>query len=164
MLTLDLIRLAEARIRPLVHRTPVVTSRTFDEAAGRRVFFKCENFQRAGAFKMRGASNKIFSLNAEERRRGVAAFSSGNHAQAVALAAREAGTRAVIIMPQDAPKAKIEATRGYGAQVHFFDRQREDREQVTRDIAEPENLILVPPYDDYLVMAGQGTCGLELLE
>ena len=112
MLTLDSIRLAEARIRPLVHRTPVVTSRTFDEAAGRRVFFKCENFQRAGAFKMRGATNKILSLADGERARGVVAFSSGNHAQAVALASRDAGLRAVIVMPTDAPRSKVEATKG----------------------------------------------------
>ena len=170
MLTIELIKEAQTRIKSSVHRTPIITSRAFDEAASsaarseQKVFFKCENFQRAGAFKMRGASNKILSLTEEEKRRGVAAFSSGNHAQAVALAAREAGTRAIIIMPEDAPKAKIEATRGYGAEVHFFDRQREDREAVTRTIAERENLILVPPYDDYLVMAGQGTCGLELLE
>src|SRR5437764_3384955 len=164
MLTVDFIQLAEARIRPFVHRTPVATSRTFDAAAGRRAFFKCENLQRAGAFKMRGAANKILSLSDEERRRGVVAFSSGNHAQAVALAAREAGTRAVIVMPQDAPQMKVAGTRGYGAEVIFFDRQREDREQITRGIAERENLILVPPYDDYLIMAGQGTCALELLE
>src|ERR671920_2325278 len=160
MLTLDLIRVAEARIRPLVHRTPVAASRTFDGLAGRRVFFKCENFQRAGAFKMRGATNKILSLTDEEKRRGVVAFSSGNHAQAVALAPREAGTRAVVVMPSDAPQFKIEATRGYGAEVILFDRQREDREAITREISERERLVMVPPYDDYLVMAGQGTCAL----
>lgn len=171
MLTFELIKEAHARIKGSIHRTPIITSRSFDEAAAqvsgqdeRRVFFKCENLQRAGAFKFRGATNKILSLTPEERKRGVAAFSSGNHAQAVALAAREAGTRAVIIMPSDAPEAKIAATRGYGAEVHFFDRQREDREMVTRHIAERENLVLVPPYDDYLIMAGQGTCALELLE
>ncbi len=164
MLSLDSIRLAEARIRPLVHRTPVVTSRTFDEAAGRRVFFKCENFQRAGAFKMRGATNKILSLSDDERARGVVAFSSGNHAQAVALASRDAGVRAVIVMPTDAPRSKLEATRGYGAEVVTFDRQREDREEVARVISEREGLAVVPPYDDYHVIAGQGTCALELLE
>lgn len=171
MLTIELIKEAHTRIKEAVHRTPVVTSRSFDEAAAqvsgqgeRRVFFKCENMQRAGAFKMRGATNKILSLTDEERRRGVVAFSSGNHAQAVALAAREAGTRAVIVMPLDAPKSKIAATRGYDAEVHFFDRQREDRETVTQEIAEREKLVLVPPYDDYMVMAGQGTCALELLE
>ena len=165
MLTIELIRAAQARIAPYVHRTPVVTSRSFDAAAGgRQVFFKCENLQRVGAFKMRGAANKILSLSAEERRRGVAAFSSGNHAQAVALAAREAGASAVIVMPQDAPRAKVEATRGYGAEVVLFDRQRDDREAIARQIAERDGRVLVPPYDDYLVMAGQGTCALELFE
>jgi threonine dehydratase len=164
MLTPDFIREAEARIRPLVHRTPVVTSRTFDEAAGRRVFFKCENFQRAGAFKMRGATNKIQSLSEAERARGVVAFSSGNHAQAVALAARDAGLRAVIVMPTDAPRTKVAATRGYGAEVVTFDRQREDREEIARRLSEREGLTVVPPYDDYHVAAGQGTCALELFE
>jgi threo-3-hydroxy-L-aspartate ammonia-lyase len=165
MLTLDLIREAHARITPLVHRTPVITSRAFDAAtSGRRVFFKCENLQRAGAFKMRGAANKLLSLSDAERRRGVVAFSSGNHAQAVALAAREAGTRATIVMPQDAPRAKVEGTRGYGAEVVFFDRQKDDREQIARDVAARTDAVLVPPYDDYLIMAGQGTCALELFE
>lgn len=164
MLTLEFIREAHARIASRIHRTPVMSSRAFNEAAGREVFFKCENFQRGGAFKMRGAANKILALSATERARGVAAFSSGNHAQAVALAARDAGVRAVIVMPQDAPRAKVEATRGYGAQVIFYDRQRDDREAVARDVAEREGLVLVPPYDDYYVMAGQGTCALELLE
>ncbi len=164
MLTLDLIRVAEARIRPLVHRTPVATSRMFDEAAARRVFFKCENFQRAGAFKMRGATNKILSLNDDERSRGVVAFSSGNHAQAVALAARDAGVRAVIVMPTDAPRTKLAATKGYGAEVVLYDRQREDREEVARRLSEREGLTVVPPFDDYDIIAGQGTCALELLE
>ena len=164
MLTLDFIRLAEARIRPFVHRTPVVTSRTFDRAAGRRVFFKCENFQRAGAFKMRGATNKILSLSDEERARGVVAFSSGNHAQAVALAARDARVRASIVMPSDAPRTKLAATKGYGAEVVLYDRQREDREEVARRLGEQEGLAVVPPFDDYHVIAGQGTCALELLE
>jgi threonine dehydratase len=142
----------------------VLTSRAFDEITGRRVFFKCENMQRAGSFKIRGATNKIFSLTADERRRGVVAFSSGNHAQAVALAAREAGTRAVIAMPTDAPQAKVAATREYGAEIRFYDRQRDDREAFAGDIAAREGLQLVPPYDDYFIMAGQGTCALELLE
>jgi threonine dehydratase len=164
MLTLDLIRVAEARIRTLVHRTPIATSRTFDRAAGRRVFFKCENFQRAGAFKMRGATNKILSLTDDERARGVVAFSSGNHAQAVALAARDACVRAVIVMPTDAPRTKLAATRGYGAEVVLYDRQREDREDVARRLSEREGLTVVPPFDDYDIIAGQGTCALELLE
>ena len=164
MLTLDFIRQAAERVRPFVHRTPVTTSRTFDEAAGRRVFFKCENFQRAGAFKMRGATNKIQSLSQAERARGVVAFSSGNHAQAVALASRDARVRAVIAMPLDAPRAKLDATKGYGAEVVTYDRQREDREEVARRISEREGLVVVPPYDDYHVAAGQGTCALELFE
>jgi threonine dehydratase len=164
MLTAELINEAAKRIKPYVHRTPVMTSRAFNEAAGCEVFFKCENLQRAGAFKARGATNKIRSLTNEEKQRGVAAFSSGNHAQAVALAAREAGIRAVVAMPNDAPKAKIAATRGYGAEVRFFDRQRDNREEFARTIADSEGLTMVPPYDDYLVMAGQATCGLELLQ
>lgn len=170
MLSIELIREARARIASHIHRTPVLTSRSFDEAVSeasqseRRVFFKCENLQRTGSFKIRGATNKIRSLTEEERRRGVVAFSSGNHAQAVALAAREAGVRAIIVMPQDAPQSKIAATRGYGAQAVFYDRQREDREQVARNVAEREASVLVPPFDDYLVMAGQGTCALELFE
>jgi threonine dehydratase len=164
MLNLDFIRAAASRIGASVHRTPVITSRTFDEAAGRRVFFKCENFQRAGAFKMRGAANKILSLDAAERGRGVVAFSSGNHAQAVALAARDAGVRAVIVMPLDAPQTKLAATRGYGAEVVLFDRQREDREEVASRLSERDGLVVVPPYDDYHIAAGQGTCALELFE
>jgi threonine dehydratase len=164
MLTIALIQEAAARIRGHVHRTPVVTSRSFNEATGKEVFFKCENLQRAGAFKIRGATNKIQSLTDEEKRRGVAAFSSGNHAQAVALASREAGIRAVIAMPDDAPKAKVAATRGYGAEIVFYDRLKQDREAVAIEIAERDGRVLVPPYDDYLILAGQGTCGLEFLE
>lgn len=164
MLTLQLIKEAAVRITGHVHRTPVVSSRTFNQLAGKEVFFKCENLQRAGAFKIRGATNKILSLTDEEKRRGVVAFSSGNHAQAVAVAAREAGVRAVVAMPDDAPKAKVAATREYGAEIVFYDRQTQDRESVAFEIAERDRLVMVPPYDDYLVMAGQGTAGLELIE
>src|SRR5258708_6077459 len=164
MLTLELIKEAATRISGHTHRTPVVTSHSFNEVAGREVFFKCENLQRAGAFKARGATNKILSLTADEKKRGVIAVSSGNHAQAVALAAREAGTRAVVCLPDDAPKMKVEATRGYGADIRFFDRQKDDRDAFGREIAEREGLVMVPAYDDYLIMAGQGTCGLEFLE
>jgi len=164
MLTLDRIKEARARISAHIHQTPVITSRAFNEASGKEVFFKCENLQRAGAFKMRGATNRILSLTNGEKSRGVVAFSSGNHAQAVALAAREAGVRAVIAMPTDAPKAKVAGTRGYGAEVVFYDRQKEDREAVAQSISEQDGLVMVPPYDDYQVMAGQGTCALELLE
>ncbi len=164
MLTLELIKEAATRISGHIHRTPVITSRSFNEVAGREVFFKCENLQRAGAFKARGATNKILSLTADEKKRGVIAVSSGNHAQAVALAAREAGTGAVVCLPDDAPKMKVEATRGYGADIRFFDRQKDDRDAFGREIAEREGLVMVPAYDDYLIMAGQGTCGLEFLE
>ena len=164
MLTIELIEEAAARIASHVHRTPVVTSRAFNEATGHEVFFKCENLQRAGAFKARGATNKILSLTDEEKRRGVIAVSSGNHAQAVALAAREAGIRAIVCIPEDAPKMKVAATRGYGADIRFFNRHKDDRDAFGREIAEREGLAMVPAYDDYLIMAGQGTCGLEFLE
>jgi threonine dehydratase len=164
MLTLEKIKEAAARIDGHIHHTPVMTSRSFNERAGREVFFKCENLQRAGAFKIRGATNKILSLSKEEKERGVAAFSSGNHAQAVALASREAGIPAVIAMPDDAPKAKVAATRSYGAEIIFYDRLKQDREQVAIEIAERDGRVMVPPYDDYMILAGQATCGLELLE
>jgi len=164
MLTFQSIKDAATRIVAHIHRTPAITSRAFNEAVGKQVFFKCENLQRAGAFKIRGATNRILSLTDEEKRRGVVAFSSGNHAQAVALAAHEAGVRAVVAMPTDAPKAKVAGTRGYGAEVVFYDRQKDDREAVARRIGEKDGLVMVPPYDDFLVMAGQGTCALELLE
>jgi threonine dehydratase len=147
-----------------MHRTPVLTSRQFNDATGKEVFFKCENFQRAGAFKFRGATNKIQSLTPEEKQQGIVAFSSGNHAQAVALAGREAGVRVLVAMPEDAPATKVAATRGYGAEIIFYDRHKQDREKFALDLAERERLIMVPPYDDYLILAGQATCGLELLE
>jgi threonine dehydratase len=164
VLNIELIKEAAARIRGRVHRTPVITSRAFNEATGKEVFFKCENLQRAGAFKIRGATNKILSLTDEEKSRGVAAFSSGNHAQAVALASREAGIPAVIAMPDDAPRAKVAATREYGAEIVFYDRLKQDREEVAIEIAKREGRVMVPPYDDFLILAGQGTCGLEFLE
>src|SRR5690242_3336610 len=164
MLTLDLIKQAAERITGRVHRTPVMTSRSFNEVAGCEVFFKCENLQRSGAFKARGATNKILSLSDDEKKRGVLAVSSGNHAQAVALAAREAGVRAVVCIPDDAPKMKVAGMRTYGADIRVFDRHKDDRDAFGRDIAEREGLVPVPAYDDYLIMAGQGTCGLEFLE
>ena len=164
MLNLEKIREAAARISSHIHRTPVLTSRLFNERAGCEVFFKCENLQRAGSFKIRGASNKILSLTDDEKRRGVAAFSSGNHAQAVALASREAGVSAVIAMPDDAPKSKVAATREYGAEIIFYDRQHQDRETVAIEISQRDGRVMVPPYDDYLILAGQSTCGLEFLE
>lgn len=155
---------AARRLHGVAHRTPVITSRTLDEMVGRRVFLKAENLQRSGAFKFRGAYNKLITLGPQERRRGVVAYSSGNHAGAVALAARLVGTSAVIVMPTDAPAAKVEATRGYGASVVTYDRYREDREEVAAAVAQERGLTLVPPFDDPLVMAGQGTAALELFD
>jgi threonine dehydratase len=164
MLTFDTILQARERLRGVAHRTPVVTSTQFNEQASCEVFFKCENLQRAGAFKFRGAYNKIASLSEEERRRGVLAFSSGNHAQATALAARLFGIPAVIVMPHDAPRIKVAATRGYGAEVVFYDRYTESREVTGERISRERGLTLAPPFDDYQIMAGQGTAALEFLE
>jgi threonine dehydratase len=165
MVTLADVQAAHERIRPHVHRTPVLTSRTLDERVGARVFFKCEIFQRVGAFKARGAFSRLTLLTPEERSRGVVAFSSGNHAQAVALAARELGARATIVMPKDAPALKVAATRGYGAEVILYDRLGgESREEIARRIVEEQGATLVPPFDDDAVIAGQGTLALELLE
>ena len=163
-ISFDDVRGAAERLRPVVHRTPVATSRTLDAQIRARVFLKCENLQRGGAFKFRGAYNRLAALSAEERRRGVVAFSSGNHAQGVALAARELGVPATIVMPTDAPATKVAATRGYGASVVFYDRATQDREAVARSLADERGLTLVPPYDDPRIMAGQGTAMLELLE
>lgn len=154
---------AEARLRGVAHRTPVLTSRQFNESIGGEVFFKAENFQRAGAFKFRGAYNKLASLSDEERKAGVLAYSSGNHAQAIALAASLFGIPAVIVMPADAPAIKVAATRGYGGEVVFYDRYREDRVAIGERLSEERGLTLVPPYDDAQVMAGAGTTALELL-
>jgi threonine dehydratase len=164
MLTFNDILQAKERLAGVAHRTPVLTSRQFNERAGCEVFFKAENLQRAGAFKFRGAYNKIASLSEEERQRGILAFSSGNHAQATALAAKLFGISAVIVMPHDAPQMKVAATRGYGAEVIFYDRYRESRQETAARIGRERGLTLVPPFDDYAIMAGQGTAALELLE
>jgi threonine dehydratase len=163
-ITDDDIEAAAARLKGQAHRTPVMTSRNFDAEAGVATWFKCEQFQRGGAFKFRGAYNKIASLPAAERERGVIAFSSGNHAQAVSLVARLFGVPAVICMPTDAPEVKVEATRGYGAEIVHYDRQTEDREALARRLAEERGLILVPPYNDPAIIAGQGTAARELLK
>src|SRR2546430_948959 len=163
-LSIDDVHLAARRLRNRIHRTPVVSCQSLDDATGFVVFLKCENLQRAGAFKIRGALNKLLTLSADERRRGVVAFSSGNHAQGVALAAQMTGTTAIICMPSDAPKLKLEATRRYGAEVVFYDRQRDDREAGAPRLAEKTDRVLVPPYDDYAIMAGQGTAALELFQ
>ena len=157
------VKAAEARIAPYVHRTPVVTSRTLDARTGARLFLKCETFQRVGAFKARGAFSRLLLLSPDERRRGVVAFSSGNHAQAVALAARTLGVPATIVMPKDAPALKLAATRGYGAEVLLYDRREENREAIARRLVEERGAVLVPPFDDDAVIAGQGTLALELL-
>jgi threonine dehydratase len=158
------VRAAAERLRGVANRTPVVTSRTVDALVGARVFFKCENLQRAGAFKFRGAYNRLVCLSPEERRRGIVAFSSGNHAQGVALAARELGIQATVVMPDDAPELKVAGTRGYGAEVVSYDRLAEDREAIATRLAQERGLTLVPPYNHPLIMAGQGTAALELVE
>ncbi|MHB8305677.1 MAG: pyridoxal-phosphate dependent enzyme [Vulcanimicrobiaceae bacterium] len=155
---------AAERLRGIAHRTPVVTSTTLDERTGTHAFVKCENLQRMGAFKFRGAYNCIEQLDEEQRRRGVVTFSSGNHAQGVALASRLLGARATIVMPQDAPRSKVDATRGYGAEIVFYTRGEEDRTTIALRIAEERGATLVAPYDDERVIAGQGTAALELLE
>jgi threonine dehydratase len=162
--TYDDVVAAAARIAGHAHRTPVLTSRTANEQTGAQLFFKCENLQRMGAFKFRGAYNALAKFDADQRRAGVVAFSSGNHAQAIALSARLLGMPATIVMPQDAPASKIAATRGYGAQVVTYDRYTEDREQIGRDLAARHGYTLVPPYDHADVIAGQGTAAKELFE
>lgn len=164
MLGLTDIRAAAARIAGLARRTPVLSSRLFSERAGVECFFKCENFQRGGAFKIRGAANFLRCIPPADLPRGVVAFSSGNHAQATAIAAAEMGTKATIVMPTDAPAAKLEATKAYGAHVVSFDRLKDDREAIGRRIAEGTGATLVPPFDHEWIIAGQGTVALELLE
>src|SRR6476619_3414423 len=157
MVTYDDVAAAHERIKSQAHRTPVMTSRQVDERTGANVFFKCENLQRMGAFKFRGAYNALSLLSPDEKRRGVLAFSSGNHAQAVALAGRLLGVPTVIVMPDDAPAVKLDATRGYGAEVVVYNRQRDDREQISRALAEQRGLTMIPPFDHAHVIAGQGT-------
>ena len=158
------IRAAARLLEGIAHRTPVVTSRTLDERCGARVYVKCENLQRMGAFKFRGAYNFLSSLTAEERERGVVAYSSGNHAQGVALAARLLGIPATILMPFDAPKVKLEATREYGAEVVQYERATSHREEIAKSMAAERGATLVPPFDDPRIVAGAGTATLELLE
>ena len=156
--------LAAERIKPWAHRTPVLTSRTADAELGASVFFKCENFQRMGAFKFRGAMNALAQFNDAQRKAGVITYSSGNHAQGTALAAQLLGIPATIVMPLDAPAAKVAATRGYGANVVTYDRYTENREEICARLAEEYELTVIPPYDHPHVMAGQGTAAKELLE
>ncbi len=164
MVRLSEIQAASERIRPLAKRTPVLTSRLLDEIAGCECFFKCENLQTTGSFKIRGAANFLFSIPKADLPRGVVAFSSGNHAQAVARSASIVGTKATIVMPTDAPAAKVAATKAYGADVVTYDRFKEDREAIGRRIAEETGATLVPPFDHEWIIAGQGTAALELME
>ena len=155
---------AAQRLDGHAHRTPVLTSGQVDERTGCRVFFKCENLQRIGAFKFRGAFNAISQLTPEQKQRGVLAYSSGNHAQAVALAAKLLGSSALIVMPEDAPPVKVAATRGYGAEVVLYDKYTTVREELAAQIAHDRGLAVIPPYDHPLVVAGQGTAAKELIE
>ena len=164
MIGLDDVRRAAARLDGVAHRTPVVTSRTLDERTGAAVRLKPENLQRIGAFKFRGAYNTVASLTPEERARGVVTASSGNHAQALTLAARLHDIPATILMPEDAPASKAAATEGYGARIVRFDRYSADREALVAELAERDGLTVVHPYDDERIMAGQGTAALELIE
>jgi threonine dehydratase len=158
------VRAAAVRITGFTHRTPVLTSRGLDELTGLRCHLKCENFQRTGSFKLRGATNFIQQIPEADRARGVVAYSSGNHAQAVAYASRAAGIEATIIMPSDAPKTKIFNTRDMGAHVITYDRRNQDREAIGREIAASKGATLIPPYDHAWIIAGQGTLALELME
>lgn len=158
------IQLAHQRIAAHVKRTPVQRSSVANQLAGAELFFKCENFQDTGAFKFRGACNALLQFSPEQKQRGVVSFSSGNHAQAIAKAARLFGIRAVIVMPHDAPEIKVTATRGYGAEIVMYDRYKEDREEIGRRLAQDQGLTLIPPYDHPHVMAGQGTSAKELIE
>jgi threonine dehydratase len=162
-ITVDDVCAAAERLRGQAHHTPIHTAHSFDVEAGMAVWLKCEQFQRAGAFKFRGAYNKIATLSQAERRFGVIAFSSGNHAQAVALVAQMFAIPAVICMPTDAPAVKVAGTRGYGAEIVQYDRFTEDREALAQRLAEERGLTLVPPYNDPAIIAGQGTAALELL-
>ena len=164
MLEIADIQAAAARLHGVAHRTPVLTSRTLDEQLGAQVFMKAENLQRMGAFKFRGGYNAVNVLSDGERARGVVAFSSGNHAQAVALAARLHGCHATIVMPKDTPAIKLAATRGYGAEVILYDRYTEDRAAIAKRLVAERNATLIPPFDHLPVMAGQGTVALELIE
>jgi threonine dehydratase len=158
------VQAAAGRLEGVAHRTPVMTSRTADARADGKLFFKCENLQRGGAFKFRGAYNAIATLTEDQRRHGVIAYSSGNHAQAVALAGRLQGVATTIVMPKDAPGAKVSATREYGGEVIFYDRYTESREEICAALAKDRGLTVIPPYDHPQVIAGQGTAARELLE
>ena len=158
------VRAAAERVRAIAHRTPVATSRALDEKVGARVFLKCENLQRVGAFKIRGAWNAVSQLTAEERRRGVLTFSSGNHAQGIALACREQGVAATVVMPTNSPASKRDATAGYGAEIILYDPDETAREELAAKLQAERGSVVIPPYDDLRIVCGQATAALELLE
>jgi threonine dehydratase len=162
--TYDDVARAHERIKPFAKRTPVLTSATIDALTGAKVHFKCENFQRMGAFKFRGAYNALSQLSPEQKEKGVVAFSSGNHAQAVALSGKLLGVPATIVMPTDAPRVKLEATRGYGAEVVLYNASNEDRQQIAEKLAAERGLTVIPPFDHPHILAGQGTAAKELIE
>lgn len=163
-ITFDDVLSAAKQLDGIVNKTPVISSRTLNDLTGREVFLKCESFQRAGSFKFRGAYNAISRLDDEARARGVVAYSSGNHAQGVAISAKLLGVPAVIVMPDDAPQVKKDATRGYGAEIVFFDRQKIDGADYQHEVAAERGMVVIPPYDNPYIMAGQGTAALELLD
>lgn len=162
-ITFDDVLAAAEQLEGIVNTTPVISSRTLNDLTGRDVFLKCESFQRAGSFKFRGAYNAISRLDEDARKRGVVAYSSGNHAQGVAISAKLLGVPAVIVMPDDAPRVKQDATRGYGAEIVFFDRQQVDGADYQHEVAAERGMVVIPPYDNPFIMAGQGTAALELL-
>ena len=155
---------AHARITPYIHRTAILTNRSLDRLSGAQLFFKCENLQKVGAFKMRGATNAVFSLSPEDRQKGVATHSSGNHAQALSLAATLAGTKAYIVMPENAPTVKVAAVREYGAEIIFCKPTLQDREDTLQKVVEKTGAVFIHPYNDYSIIAGQATAAMELLE
>ena len=155
---------AHERIKPFIHKTPVLTSKTLNKITGAELFFKCENFQKIGAFKIRGGMNAVLSLPKEQQQKGIATHSSGNHAQAIALAAREVGTKAYIVMPDNSPKVKVDAVRGYGAEIFFCEPNQQAREKTLQEVVERTGAEFIHPYNDYRVITGQATCAKELIE
>jgi threonine dehydratase len=155
---------AHERIKPFIHKTPVLTSKTLDQVSGARIFFKCENFQKIGAFKIRGGMNSVLSLPEEKRKKGIATHSSGNHAQAIAFAAREVGTKAFIVMPDNSPQVKVDAVKGYGAEIFFCEPNQQAREKLLQEVVGKTGAEFIHPYNNYDVITGQATCAKELIE
>ena len=155
---------AHERIKPFIHNTPVLTSKTLNQISGAEIYFKCENFQKIGAFKIRGGMNAVLLLPEEKRKKGIATHSSGNHAQAIALAAREVGTKAFIVMPDNSPQVKVDAVRGYGAEIFFCESNQQARESLLKEIVDKTGAEFIHPYNNYEVITGQATCAKELIE